>query len=415
MIRTIFIVQWLQLKRDVVALIMTFVLPIVFFSVYALMLGGVDDSGVEESVQMLVVDQDGSEFSRSFVSGLAGMSGLAVIESTQSPTALEDRMVSEEIAVGLIIPEGFADAWHALKPRDRELRVIYDPANPYARYLVIGQVQSLALASLPELFRLHAKVSAGVPFSPEMQAFVDDINGVFCARQDCDQVIAAGGILEVTPRVLKGNNDGDVAYYAAGVGVMFLLFSMAGAGGSLLAEQEKGTLERLLNSRMTMSQYILGCWLFFACTGTAQLAVMFIWAGVVFTLPDVNLAFALTMTMMTVVTAMAAAAFGMVLASLCRSRAQLAGVSTIVILVMSALGGSMFPRFLMPPIMETIGLFTFNGWAIEGFTRIFWQANSSAGLGQQIALLLPNLAMLVAMTLGFLGVARYMVVRWEES
>jgi len=38
-----------------------------------------------------------------------------------------------------------------------------------------------------------------------------------------------------------------VAYYAAGIGVMFLLFSMAGAGGALIEEQESGTLERCWN------------------------------------------------------------------------------------------------------------------------------------------------------------------------
>ena len=63
---------------------------------------------------------------------------------------------------------------------------------------------------------------------------------------------------------------------------------------------------------------------------------------------------------MTVVTAAAAAAFGLVLATSGRTRAQLSGLSTIVILTMSALGGSMFPRFLMSETMQKFGLVTFN-------------------------------------------------------
>jgi ABC-2 type transport system permease protein len=35
-------------------------------------------------------------------------------------------------------------------------------------------------------------------------------------------------------------------------------------------------------------------------------------------------------------------------------------VSTLLILIMSSLGGSMFPRFLMPPAMQKAGLFTIN-------------------------------------------------------
>src|ERR1051326_3217993 len=47
-------------------------------------------------------------------------------------------------------------------------------------------------------------------------------------------------------------------------------------------------------------------------------------------------------------TAFAVAAFGMLLASACKTRAQLGALSTLVILIMSSIGGSMFPWFLMP-------------------------------------------------------------------
>ena len=45
----------------------------------------------------------------------------------------------------------------------------------------------------------------------------------------------------------------------------------------------------------------------------------------------------------------------LVLATLAKSRAQLSGFSTILILTMSALGGSMFPRFLMSENMQKVG------------------------------------------------------------
>src|SRR5207247_2307842 len=70
---------------------------------------------------------------------------------------------------------------------------------------------------------------------------------------------------------------------------------------------------------------------------------------------------------MTVFTAAAAASFGLILATLSRSRQQLSGISTILILTMSALGGSMFPRFLMTQTMQKIGLVTFNAWALDGY------------------------------------------------
>jgi ABC-2 type transport system permease protein len=39
---------------------------------------------------------------------------------------------------------------------------------------------------------------------------------------------------------------------------------------------------------------------------------------------------------------------------------------------MSALGGSMIPRFAMSDRMKEIGKWTFNAWAIDGYQKVFW-------------------------------------------
>ena len=75
----------------------------------------------------------------------------------------------------------------------------------------------------------------------------------------------------------------------------------------------------------------------------------------------------------------------LVLATLARSRAQLSGFSTILILTMSALGGSMFPRFLMSETMQKIGLVTFNAWALDGYLKVFWRNAPVWQLWPQVA------------------------------
>jgi ABC-2 type transport system permease protein len=87
-------------------------------------------------------------------------------------------------------------------------------------------------------------------------------------------------------------------------------------------------------------------------------------------------------------TAFAVAAFGMLLASICRTRAQLGALSTLLILTMSAIGGSMFPRFLMPEAMQKAGLWTINAWAIDGFTKVFWRDLPVRELWPQVSVLL---------------------------
>ena len=77
-----------------------------------------------------------------------------------------------------------------------------------------------------------------------------------------------------------------VSFYAAGVGVMFLLFSsVGGAGVALLDEAEAGTLERLLSTNIGMTGVLVGKWIFLALVGLVQLTVMFLWGQLVFGLP----------------------------------------------------------------------------------------------------------------------------------
>jgi len=111
---------------------------------------------------------------------------------------------------------------------------------------------------------------------------------------------------------------------------------------------------------------------------------------------------------MTAATAIAAASFGMVLATLSRTRPQPAAISTLLILTMSALGGSMFPRFLMPQSMKTLGLFTFNAWAIDGYTKVFWR-------DEPILHLLPQIAVLLGSSIVLFVVARLLARRWDAG
>ena len=39
-------------------------------------------------------------------------------------------------------------------------------------------------------------------------------------------------------------------------------------------------------------------------------------------------------------------------------------------LAMSALGGSMVPRWIMPDFMKKLGLLTINGWSYDGFISL---------------------------------------------
>jgi len=74
----------------------------------------------------------------------------------------------------------------------------------------------------------------------------------------------------------------------------------------------------------------------------------------------------------------------------------------------SALGGSMVPRFFMPPLLQDLGWLTPNTWALEAYTAIFWRDESVA------ALIMPWV-MLVAAGLVGLWIAQIAASRLEIS
>jgi ABC-2 type transport system permease protein len=109
---------------------------------------------------------------------------------------------------------------------------------------------------------------------------------------------------------------------------------------------------------------------------------------------------------MAVVTALATSAFGLVLAALARTRMQLVALSNLLILMMSALGGSMFPRYMLSEAVQKAGLITLNAWAIDGFMKVFWREEPVTALWPQVLFLLAAAAVLFAL-------ARRVARRWE--
>ena len=57
MISTIMKISLLNLRRDKVAFIMTFLLPVIFFSIFAMIFGATDQGAKETKIKIVVADQ----------------------------------------------------------------------------------------------------------------------------------------------------------------------------------------------------------------------------------------------------------------------------------------------------------------------------------------------------------------------
>lgn len=418
----------MNLRRDRAAFVLAFVLPVAFFSIFAGIFGGSSKAGTRK-VPVIVVDEDGSAVSRRFVAGLQAEAGLAVglkpgdekdpAGSFYTAASAEAAVKKGEVPAALIIPKGFGENPISFGPSaDRpKLAILADSSDPVAPQVLAGLVQQVAMTSMPSALARSGvneidKWSGGL--TPEQKDRMDSaLASLDRESEPSAQTPAAArdggdGLVAVAMRDVVGEKKKNptVAFYAAGFGVMFLLFSAAGAGGALIEEAESGTLDRILSTRVSMTRLLLGKLLYLTGIGVAQLILMFTWGAVFFGVELVS--HIPGFLIMTIVTAVACSAFGLLLASICRSRMQLVALSNLSILMMSALGGSMFPRFLMPEKMQKFGLITLNAWAIDGFQKIFWRELPFWTIWPQV-LVLAGLAVL------FFALARRVARKWETS
>ena len=417
------------LRRDRASLALSFILPIVFFSIFAAIFGGQHDSTGRISV--ILVDEDRSPASLDLVSGLQreGSLRISTRPSPKSKTAeplpeytaatAEAAVQAGEAPVALIIPHGYG-----VNPisfgRDQggsTIQLLNDPSDKIAPQMVAGLLQKIGMTSMPEVMaekgmKYTDQFIGG--FTPEQRK---RMNGNLAQMRQYEnrqadagttpaQTDSSGGLIAVKARAVVGQNkrNPNISFYAAAIGVMFLLFTASGSAGALLDEAESGTLDRVLSSRVTMTTLLIGKLTFNTLLAFTQLVVMFVWAWAVFKLD--LLTHIPGFVVMGLCTAFAVAAFGMLLASICKTRAQLGALSMLLILTMSAIGGSMFPRFLMPEAMQKAGLCTINAWAIDGFTKVFWR-------DLPVKDLWPQVGVLLAAGIVLFVIARRIARRWE--
>jgi ABC-2 type transport system permease protein len=417
---------WTNFRRDRVALSLTFLLPIIFFSIFAGVFGN-QRSPATRRIEVAIVDEDGSDYSKAVVASLQAEGALRTRTTTEEDgrgrpldrAAAEGLIREGDLPVAVVLPTGLGQSrkfWSDGSGPAARVQLLADVSDPIAPQMVQGLLQKVSFTAAPETMateglEMFEKYSG--PLTPAQRAAMDQWVGQMrqggasgAGRGGGAGGAAAFGLPIDVVNVLQpgGGDTATISFYAAGIGVMFLLFSCAGAGGSLIEEEESGTLGRLIGSRAGMSGVLAGKWMFIAMMGVLQLTVMFSWGAAVFGLP---LAAHLPgFFVMSLFTAAAAAGFGLVLAALCRTRAQLSGLSTIVILTMSALGGSMFPRFLMSETMQKAGLVTFNAWALDGYLKVFWRNSPLIDLW-------PQALVLTGLTIVFLTAARQLARRWE--
>ncbi|RYX90614.1 MAG: ABC transporter permease, partial [Bradyrhizobiaceae bacterium] len=194
-----------------------------------------------------------------------------------------------------------------------------------------------------------------------------------------------------------------VLYYAGAVVAVFLLFAASHGALTLVDERQSGISQRLTLGKGGMTSVVTGKFVFLVVQGVVQSFIVFgvAWFGFEATFDASRTGFWL---LTSILASASAAAIALGIVAVCKSRRQAESATTFVVLLVSAIGGSMVPRYLMPPWMQDIGWLTPNAWVIQAF-------EASVRSSSPVGMILHAWTVLVGISIVSLAVAIYFSIR----
>jgi ABC-2 type transport system permease protein len=350
--------------HDQRSVILTFLLPLILISLFAFAYGGIGEfDGRSEPVRLLITDLDQTVSSQEIISSIDSLKDIRTVISNS--VKAEELVINGNYACALIIYKGFQDSLVA--GNTSPVEIVYDRSREMEIAALQQNLISTLMASTGKIVvkkRIENYLKSQFPYIDKN--ITDNIARNATDNNDNTPVIKWTSVVGE-----KNDTKLGLIQAVAGTAILMLLFSVAGVGTSILEEKENGTINRLLYSPLKGSTILYSKMLFAFFISILQLTTMFIFAWLVLNMDlSVNIP---GLILMITATSFAVSSLGIFLAAVSKTRQQAQNLSTIIILVMSAIGGSMIPLFIMPAILQKIALLSVNYWGIQGFYDLFWR------------------------------------------
>ncbi|HEY1753516.1 MAG TPA: ABC transporter permease [Caulobacteraceae bacterium] len=366
-----FRVMALDLWRDRPALAMTFLLPSVVFLIFSAVFSGT--TGLDVKLKLAVAD-----VARTPAAERLARAVLA------DPDLRAGRAAPETLAgVRAEVRAGRADAGLVIRADPAApgtpLLIVADPSRAVAAPLTEARTREVLQRAAPDalLTRTLRDLAPAIgPLTPGQQLNV--------ALATDEAAANPSAVARTAPLFAEESAAGakaggaSIAYYAGAVTILFALFAATHGALTLVDERRSGIADRILAGRAGMGPVVTGKLIFLVAQAAAQAAVIFATAQLVYGVPVAGHLGLWLVT--TAATALASGGLTLGLVALCRTREQAQMLSTFVILILAAIGGSMVPRFLMPPWLQSLGWWTPHAWVIDAYQGLLWRDEGAGGL-----------------------------------
>ena len=376
--------------RDRSAVLIGIVVPLGLAFIFNAIFSGI--SGGSNVISLGVVDADHGVASQQFtgqVLAAVGRSGLITIHT--EPTVPRARALAARgtLAAVIVIPAGFSARVQAGQPAS--LQVIGNADAPVSTQVA----RSIAESYAADLNRIRLSVATaaanpGVPLPPAR------IRALAAAAAAATAPVAVRDVSAQTRELDQKS------FFAAGMAVFFLFFTVQFGVTSLLEERNEGTLARLLAAPVSRASILGGKLLTSFLLGIISMTVLVVATTVLFGAAWGN---PFGVAVLIVAAIMAATGIMALIATLARNAEQAANWQSVTAVILGLIGGTFFPVSQAPGILSRLTFVAPQAWFLRGLGDL-----RGAGVP---AVWMPALAMLAfAAVTG--GVALFRLRRLAE-
>ncbi len=357
-------IRFLRVFRDKTNLIWLFVMPMVFSFLMGQLMGNWDNSGQSRKPKFMVYDLDGGPAVDKLLAPMVDNEAFLMVRPDSSITTERARQLVDDgrITAALFVPAGFSQA--AMIGSEASLNLFYNSER-----LSSQTVRTLLDETLLQVNTLTAAYSLVVApdstgnIPPGRSSGLDEL--VFQESMASPRVTlntTTLGRLEKKEFVLTRSAQHVGPSYTLFFMMMFLMMSAK----DLVTERQDRTLARLMVSRATNVDLVIGFFLGGLLLGLIQASVLL----VLNMLPPFRVDYGDSISGLVLVVLLFGgfcSAASVLLGSIARSGPQADGLGMTFTMVLAALGGLWWPLEIVPGFMQQLGHSLPSGKAISVF------------------------------------------------
>jgi len=397
------------LRRDIIGLLVMFMMPAVLVIITTLVQENVMEMSGEKQTTILFLDQDENQIGEKLRQALIATGRINLVELDHERQTGEETisMVQEgDYQLCIIIPAGLTQElenriqslFDASTPPSEEeqltdkLPVYFDPGVlPGFRSSILSVLQ-MAVSSIEMDMKLAA-------FEKRSKRFMDQAVLIMKMQGksfDLGLEKLKQPVLSLTETDVKGEKleelPSAVQHNIPSWSLFGLFFTAIPLAGSLLLERNSGIWRRLLTMPVSPVTLLIGKIIAYIGVCFSQILLIVIIGRYLFPLLGLpaftigdNL---LPLIIITLCCSLAACGYGIFLGSACSTMEQASMFGSISIVVAAAIGGTMVPTHAMPTIMEKTSILSPLNWGLSAFQDILIRGYGFMDIVSHLALLL---------------------------